>query len=440
MDIWKKTMNLAKDKKYSQSQMRSRDGKNYYITIILCCAMAAISLGLCYNAYGIFFSPVSAALNVSRGNITIHQALASIASGLGSPFIIKLTKKYPLKYIVCVGVCLTSLSFFLMGFATHLWMFNLLGILRGLGCACFYLTIITTLLGNWFIKHIGIITGITLSCSGIAGAIFSPLLSFLILRFGYKFTYILCGVIIIIALLPGCFFFLSLKPEERGLLPYGAGSSQENKAATLPQPNKKIKYISVFFVTACLTCFFSTFSAGMTQHFPGFAEQLNYSAEYGAALVSLAMIGNISSKFIMGVLCDKIGVYYSFSLVILLSLIGAIIFILVPLDMHFLSFAAFLFGSINAMSAIGVPSLVRIIYGNECYSEAYSAVTAITCVGSAFATTIIGYMYDFFHTFNYSFIVIILFDISSLILIFLLKKKINNRDSSSMVECNQRSF
>ena len=411
----------------------SRENRRHCVLIALMCGlMAMVSLGMSTNAYGVFYSPVSAALGVSRGSVSIHQALSAIASGLGSPLVIRLAKRYPLKYITAAGSCMVGAAYCLMAVSTRLWMFNLLGILRGMGCACFFLTVITTLLGNWFTGNLGTVTGVVLSFSGISGAVFSPVLTALIQSQGYKTTYVLCGILSIVALLPGSLSVLSLTPEERGMRPSG-GAVRTRTAAPVGEEGGKLRLGSFCFIACCCLSCFAAFSAGMTHHMPGFSEQLRYGAGYGALLVSCVMIGNITSKFIAGVLCDRIGVFRTFSIVILVSMLGVATLMISPSHQLVLAAAAVLFGFINAVSAIGISALVRAIYGNTRYSEVFSALSAVSCIVSAFATTIIGYMYDFFRTYQYSFITIAVLDTICLLLIATLKR------TQGMGACQQRA-
>ncbi|MCF2653084.1 hypothetical protein [Anaeromassilibacillus senegalensis] len=40
----------------------------HWLTVIACCGLAASSIGICTNAMGVFYTPVSEALGVGRGD------------------------------------------------------------------------------------------------------------------------------------------------------------------------------------------------------------------------------------------------------------------------------------------------------------------------------------------------------------------------------------
>ena len=82
----------------------------YIITAVLCCGMAAASLGLCVNAYGVFLTPVSEALHVTRASVSLHATLFSLAAGFMAPAVNALIPRTGVRKLLFGGVLLTSLS------------------------------------------------------------------------------------------------------------------------------------------------------------------------------------------------------------------------------------------------------------------------------------------------------------------------------------------
>ncbi len=65
--------------------------------------------------------------------------------------------------------------------------------------------------------------------------------------------------------------------------------------------------------------------------------------------------------------------------------------------------AAFLFGSVYSVGAVGIPLLTRYFFGNEHYAQAYSVIGFFTSIGSSSSLAIIGYLFDLFGTYRYAF-------------------------------------
>ncbi|MEA4966064.1 MAG: MFS transporter [Oscillospiraceae bacterium] len=370
--------------------------KPYIWMIVLCSTFIACSLGLCTNAYGVFYTPISQALGVSRSSITMHQSITNFATALASPFVVRLLKKVHIRVLTCCGVIITSATFFLMAIVTKTWMLNVLGLFRGIGCACFALPIATTLLGNWFQKKLGVIMGISLSFSGIAGAIFSPILSHIILNSGYQTASVVCAAFILLSLLPGCLFFVELHPEAKGLRPFGAEEQFRSGAAAQMQdkPAAPVKYSMGIFILIALFAFFAAALTGMSQHLTGFSEKIGVGIAFGATMISFTMIGNVSGKFLVGWLSDQIGLFWAFSIVSVVSGTGVFLFIIAGQSMILLLIGSLLFGMAYSLTAIGVPSLVRYVYGNAQYAERYSAFSVVSSISFSVSVAALGYLVE----------------------------------------------
>jgi MFS family permease len=282
-----------------------------------------------------------------------------------------------------------------MAFATKVWMFNVLGILRGIGDCGFYIPIITILIGNWIKKGQGTIIGLTMSFSGIAGAVLSPVLTGVILRYGYKTAYIGCAAFIAAVTLPGTFLWLELQPEDAGVCPYGtAGEGRECTKASAPRLVNRLRYLSPVYLTLGFMAAFASTVSGLTAHLSGMAENIGAGAAVGAAMISSAMIGNIVFKFLSGWLSDRVGAFRAFSVSLTVAFAGTVTLFMGGTNKAILLIGAFMFGAIYSVGAVGVAAGVRKIYGDHQYGDGYSVLAAVMCICPAIAMSIIGYLYD----------------------------------------------
>lgn len=366
--------------------------QKHSLIFLACCGMVAASVGLCTNAYGVFYTSIGNALGVGRAAVTFHATMCGILTGVLSPFVVHLTNKVSIRKIVCIGAILSSASFFLMAAVDNVLWLNVCGVLRGIGNSCFFMPIITLILGNWFKKDIGSITGVVMAFSGILGAILSPTLTAIIEANGFRAASAFCGCFIALCTIPAGLTVLYLDPKSAGVQAYGA----ELKNTPEQKQNCKVnpfRYNSpVFFALAGMT-FLCVFTTGLTSQLSGMAESIGMGSQVGATMISAVMIGNILSKFLSGFLADKIGTYKAFGLMFFFAIIGCIMMQLVTETMSIL-LAAFLFGAIYAVSAVGLPSIVRHIYGNRQYGHAFSVLSMISVIAPSVAMVLIGYLYD----------------------------------------------
>lgn len=76
--------------------MINKSYKHWMIVFLMCC-LAASSIGLCTNAIGVFYTPVSKSLHVLKGTFAMHATLSTLITALTSLKMSKLIRKYNYK-------------------------------------------------------------------------------------------------------------------------------------------------------------------------------------------------------------------------------------------------------------------------------------------------------------------------------------------------------
>ena len=366
-----------------------RTGNGRYLSVLACCClMAASAVGVYTNSVGVFYTRVSEALGVGRGAFALHATLCALTAGFLSPLAARLMKKLPLRPLLIAGNLLAALATAGMAGAANVGTFYALGILRGAGMMTFSLLTVTTLINNWFRARHGLAAGIALSFSGLAGAVFSPLFSAFIDRFGWRASFLWFAAIGFALNVPGM-LLLRYRPAELGMEPYGGAG------ASAAQTARGGRIAGAAMALLALMTLLHTSVTGLAQHFPGMAEWLGESAAVGAAMVSAGMIGNIASKLVIGTLSDRVGPFKASMCMIAVNALSLLGLLLFGRGGAWLLYAiAFLYGAVYSVGAVGIPLLTRRIFGAENYASAYSIITIFTSVGSASALTIIGLVYD----------------------------------------------
>lgn len=402
--------------------MINKSYKHWMIVFLMCC-LAASSIGLCTNAIGVFYTPVSKSLHVLKGTFAMHATLSTLTTALTSLKMSKIIKKYNYKKILLIGSLLSSISTWMMSYSQSVYLFYILGILRGIGVGIGGMVPITVIITNWFDEKYGLATGLALSFSGLAGAIFSPLLSSWITCYGWQMTYRLMAICIFILVFPVLIVPWKINPQEENLLPYGY---QERKD-TIKIQDKKISLITISFLCMCLFTLLHTSITGISQYLSGIALSIHLSATSGAILMSLAMIGNISTKLLIGFLSDLLNPIKAVIIMILTNCLSLLLLFLgvIHQEIMLLYIGSFMFGSIYSVGAVGIPMLTRYFFGNENYARTYSFIGFLTNVGSASSLTLIGYLYDFTQSYQMVFIIALCFHLINLILLVVICLRYN---------------
>lgn len=376
--------------------MKQQSARPYWLLTMVLCGMAASSIGVGINCVGIFYTPVSDSLGILRGSFAIHATLSQGAISVMALLLPRLMARFHYKALLLVGVILAVFATGAMSFSSQLWEFYLLGILRGLGVGLFSTVPITMILTNWFHKSHGLATSITLSFSGLAGAVCSPLLTWCITQFGWRHAYLIMAAAMAILVVPALLSPITTGPQEKGLPPYG-GTLEQVKPKTVSQKRPAFSYRTFCFLAMCALTLLHTSIAGIAQHFTGFSESIGQTAETGAFMMSLAMVGNICTKLVIGVLSDRFGpVKASVSMILLNAVsLGLLLLASTWSSLPLLLTAAFLYGSVYSVGAVGLSLLSRLFFGAENYSSAYSVIGLLVTMGSAISQPLIGYLYDF---------------------------------------------
>lgn len=406
----------------------------HLIVLLVCCGLAGSSIGVCVNSAGVFYTPVSDSLGIMRGAFSMHGTISMLATAVISLFVPVIMKRYAYKVILIISVLVAGVSTILMAFSKSVLPFYILGALRGISSGLFAIVPITMIINKWFYKSHGLATSIVLSFSGIAGAVCSPIFSKCIQNFGWEKSYIIMGLVIIGLCIPAIIYPFSLEPKDSGLLAYGQAEEEEE----LSTDNIVKKKNSFNFFTVSFICFFifailHTAVSGITQHLPGFAETLNYTATVGATMLSAGMIGNILSKLVIGFISDRVGSVKATIIMIVTNTI-AIFILLTAHSSIALLIGSFLFGSVYSVGAVGFALLTKHFFGVENYSTVYPIISFANNFGGAFALSLVGYIYDFTGSYVYAFIIALVINFTNLILMYIVVKQYSLKKNSKVKE------
>ncbi|MSQ13908.1 MAG: MFS transporter [Dehalococcoidia bacterium] len=183
---------------------------------------SALMGGVHTFGFSVFFLPLSEALGLSRTATSFVFAAARLEGGLEAPIAGRLTDRFGPRVMLMGGAALAGLGYVFLGlFARDFWSFFLIYVvLLSTGFSAGFFSAILTAYNTWFRRNRAFAIG-TLGASHRAGAFFLvPLISFIVLHFGWEKGAIIAGVLLLSISVPlGLAFRRS--PESMGLLPDG---------------------------------------------------------------------------------------------------------------------------------------------------------------------------------------------------------------------------
>lgn len=404
--------------------------KKHWLVLLIACGFAGSSMGINLNIMGVFYQPVSTDLNILVGTFAFHATLASMFISIMGLFINRILLYISFKKMAILGIILSTLATAAMAFVSSPTLFNLLGILRGVGSGLIGVVPFTILLNNWFDEKNGMAISITASFAGIMGVILSPLLTWSITSFGWRQSFLILSVMFVLFNLPLLLIPVRLNPRDEGLLPYGYKEPdwEETDIENYEfNQRKSINYKSLPFISLTFMSLFFTFSNGISQNLPGFALSRGLSIDFGATLLSAAMLANIIFKLSLGSLSGRIGPVKATFIASSVLIVSMVLLLFGTQDWVFVA-GSFLYGINYFVPSIGLPLLTREFFGKKLSNRVYPIFALFAGLGAAYSVTFIGYIYDFTQSYDLAkWLVIIFASISMILLMITVSKKSNNK-------------
>ncbi|HZF39421.1 MAG TPA: MFS transporter [Blastocatellia bacterium] len=169
-------------------------------------------------SFSIFQVPVLDEFKWSRGSFAIALSIHLVFAGIAAPFAGGLIDRFGPRRVMPIGTLLTALALILMSQSTSIWHFYVaFGLMAAAGSSLLQHVPLTALLANWFVRHRGTAIGIVSAGSGAGQLALLSLMQLLIKHIGWRHTYLVFGLTILVVPTTLILLFLHTRPEDRGL-------------------------------------------------------------------------------------------------------------------------------------------------------------------------------------------------------------------------------
>ena len=216
------------------ARITSEKGFYGWVNIAAASVMGIVG-GLYIVAFGYFLPFLVKDFGWSRAVTSLAATINMIVMGICGPLAGIFIVKYGARRAIVLGNILGFLGFFMLFFHTHLWeLFLGYGLLAGLGIGFGGLLGSTTVVNNWFVKKRPVALSIFLASGGAGGIVMGPAIMKLIEKLGWRATFLVIAVLILLfsVILPA--IFIKNKPQDLGQVPdgpVGSGTSEKRRAA-----------------------------------------------------------------------------------------------------------------------------------------------------------------------------------------------------------------
>ena len=374
--------------------------------------MMLFTLGGARNSFAVLYKPITEDTGWSRGALAGAVTVGQLAIGLSFLAAGMAVDRYGPRRVVPVFALLQLGGYLLASRASTLWEFYVgWGVLAGVG---FGIGVgpLMSIIARWFQRHRGLALGIASSAPHAGVIVFSPVTSLLVDGVGWRWTFVVMGVIPFISLVVAA-RFLHRWPQEAGVLPYGAvnpspvtGSSEvlsplvPGRGATIREALRRRELWLLCFIYGGVSI-----STGLVLY-----HLVNYSTDEGlspltaAALLSVLSGASVAGRLGVGIFADqaRLGRLLTFSVGLMAVSVGLLAVLSEPAGFYSLAaaFGLFLGGAVVLQTIV-----TRAIFGEQSLGAVLGIVLLSINIGTALGALLGGVMYDWTGSYTAAFLV-----------------------------------
>ena len=365
-----------------------------WVVVFACMILAAASTGLLSYLNPLFVTPVTRELGISRATFMVYQTFSTVATIICTPLISSIYKKIPMKRMLFIGTLGGAAAHLCYASARSVEMFYLGGLLAGI-FNCFYGAIpIAVLTSNWFYEKKGVATGIAFAGTGVVTSLLSPVISRVIVRYGWRMGYCLIAALIFAVMLPNILFLIRVTPEEMGQTPLGSKTDADGQQIP-PQgfSRKQVFRTKSFWIFSAAIFLMGSVSGPAQQQLVAYWNEQGNTPAFAASMYSVVMFVAIFAKIFLGILYDRASVSKSTLAVGGVAVLSYLCLLAFPKGYSVL-IPAVLFGVTVSVQVLASTYVTSRLFGDKEYAFIYGLMTPMLFGGAAVGNPLSALIYD----------------------------------------------
>ena len=284
-------------------------------------------------SFGVFLKPILNEFGWTRAMFSGALATVEGVAGLVGILMGRLVDKYGARMLIAAGTLFGVLGYLLLSRAGSVWEFYVyFGLFEGICVSTCWVPVVATV-SRWFVEKRSLAIGIVTSGSTAGTMFLPPLAAHLITLSGWRITYIMMGIIVLIAALPAI-IVLGKNPSQYERMPdykrnrvgdagFETGERISLREWSALQAMKTMPFW-MLMITGLVT------SAGfyfLTVHIIAYATDIGIAATSAALILTIMGGSNILGKLLAWIIAVKMG--SRFTLLILIALQAFCLFLLI---------------------------------------------------------------------------------------------------------------
>lgn len=380
----------------------------------------AFGVGTFFYGFSTFFTPMVAEFGWSRTLMSGVFSLSRLEGGIEGPIAGWLTDRVGARRMLLFGVSIAGLGFILISQVSGpVSLYLIFALVLSLGFNMGYTHATSAAVAKWFVRKRGRALSILISGNGIGGAIFVPIIAWLIVQFDWRTAAVLIGLATLAIPLPLSRVMKST-PEEAGLRPDGGppvgptearGNRLSDEASAEVQEETSLTVrealrTKAFWVYAASMMFRASILSSIVIHQIPHLTDIGIPYQTASNVLGMMVLLSIPGRFIFGWLGDRFRKRVLLFLLCLLQGLGILIFInasKLPLLYAFVVVYGLGYGGVIPLTI----ALRADLFGRRNYATIAGITMTLTMVGTVTAPLLAGRLYDLTQSYSLAFYVLI---------------------------------
>ena len=360
-------------------------------------------------------------LGITRAQASFPYVLTMIGYGLGGVVFGRLSDRHGIYKTVVVGIVLMSVGYGAASFANGVVFLSVShGLLIGVGTSTTFGPLIAHV-SHWFERRKGAAVGIIASGQYLSGAIWPTILESTVQDFGWRQTYWIVGITVLVLALPLA-LVLRRTPSKDGRV---AVEAQEVPLPRLPVSPPWL--LTLLMISAFCCCV----AMAMPQvHLVAFCGDLGFGVATGAKMLSVMLAFGVVSRLGFGWLSDHIGGLKTVVIGVFLQGIGLALFLFFD-TLASLYFISAIFGLFQGGIVPAYALAVREYFPQKVAGERVGMVMMASLLGMAVGGWMPGYIFDRTGGYDVAFLNGLLWNTAPLIILVWIILRIRRMPSSA---------
>lgn len=363
------------------------------------------AVGIIFYGFPVFYPSFVASLGFSHAQITQGFLFGFLVVGL--PFGLLtgwLIDRVGARWVILVGVILTALPLFLMGYMTQFWQYELLCIVEVMGYTLAGPISNQVLISQWFHLRRGRAMGYAYLGLGVGGVVSPVLANLCITHFGWRHALEIAGVIIFIVLFPIGLWITRSQPADMGLTPDGLPPAASSNTANIPAGSilSAVRSLNFWLIVIGASLVIGPINA-VIQHFILAMKTQGYSIAVSARYLSILLAASLCGRVLVGYFADYFNKKNTMALYYML--IGAAIPLLI-IAHHPTAALAFtlIFGFAMGADYMLIPLVTAECFGIQSLGKLLALVIMAYSIGQWMAPWIAGRIFDTYHSYTHAWV------------------------------------